>query len=62
MINLSFYSLVIFVFFSRQPEWYFTQVLTWIRDHCDFLEKSIQPLLEEETNGRVVLDARVGKT
>lgn len=43
----------------EKPEWYFTQVLTWIRDHCDFLEKSIQPLLEEETNGRVVLDARV---
>lgn len=34
-------------------------MLTWIRDHCDFLEKSIQPLLEEETNGRVVLDAKV---
>ena len=33
--------------FFLQPEWYFTQILTWIRDHRDFLQKRIQPLLNE---------------
>ncbi|XP_048248594.1 RAD50-interacting protein 1-like [Haliotis rufescens] len=30
-----------------KPEWYFTQVLSWIRDHTDFLMINIQPLLKE---------------
>ncbi|KAG5869846.1 hypothetical protein JTB14_009008 [Gonioctena quinquepunctata] len=30
-----------------KPEWYFTQILTWIRDHRDFVEKYIQPVLEK---------------
>ncbi|XP_025106000.1 RAD50-interacting protein 1-like [Pomacea canaliculata] len=30
-----------------KPEWYFTQVLNWIRDHWDFLAQNIQPLLDE---------------
>ncbi|XP_072036444.1 RAD50-interacting protein 1-like isoform X2 [Amphiura filiformis] len=31
-----------------KPEWYFTQVLNWIRDHNDFLEGTIQPFLDTE--------------
>ena len=34
----------IFLFF--QPEWYFTQVLNWIKNHSDFLEHTIQPILQ----------------
>ena len=40
-----------------QPEWYFTQVLSWIRDHMDFMEKRIQPLLIEA--GKSSIDAKV---
>ncbi|XP_078610653.1 RAD50-interacting protein 1-like isoform X1 [Branchiostoma floridae x Branchiostoma japonicum] len=28
-----------------KPEWYLTQILGWIRDHADFLDHNIQPLL-----------------
>nr|KAG5713929.1 hypothetical protein BaRGS_024556 [Batillaria attramentaria] len=28
-------------------KWYFTQVLSWLRDHWDFLDRNIQPLLDE---------------
>lgn len=31
-----------------KPEWYFTQILTWISDHTFFIERSVQPLLERE--------------
>ncbi|KAK6169188.1 hypothetical protein SNE40_020286 [Patella caerulea] len=31
-----------------KPEWYFTQVLSWIRDHDDFINKNIKPILKEE--------------
>ncbi|XP_076459173.1 RAD50-interacting protein 1-like [Babylonia areolata] len=31
----------------EKPEWYLTQVLSWIRDHWDFLDRNIQPLLDE---------------
>ncbi|XP_038064366.1 RAD50-interacting protein 1-like isoform X2 [Patiria miniata] len=31
-----------------KPEWYLTQVLNWIRDHSDFLDNTIQPILEAE--------------
>ncbi|KAL8616926.1 hypothetical protein ACOMHN_041845 [Nucella lapillus] len=31
----------------QKPEWYLTQVLTWVRDHWDFLDRNIQPLLDE---------------
>ena len=30
-----------------QPEWFFTQVLTWIRDHSNFLVTNIQPILDK---------------
>ena len=40
-----------------QPEWYFTQVLSWIRDHMDFMETRIQPLLIEA--GKSSIDAKV---
>lgn len=30
-----------------KPEWYFTQILTWIRDHKDFLNKWIQPVIDK---------------
>ncbi|CAG9828087.1 unnamed protein product [Diabrotica balteata] len=30
-----------------KPEWYLTQILTWIRDHQDFVEKYIQPIIDK---------------
>ncbi|XP_035829833.1 RAD50-interacting protein 1 isoform X2 [Aplysia californica] len=30
-----------------KPEWYLTQVLSWTRDHSDFMDRNIQPLLVE---------------
>lgn len=30
-----------------KPEWYFTQVLSWIRDHKDFVHKWIQPVINK---------------
>ncbi|WAQ97395.1 RINT1-like protein [Mya arenaria] len=30
-----------------KPEWYFTQILSWTRDHLDFLEQRVQPLLKQ---------------
>ncbi|KAL4240718.1 RAD50-interacting protein 1 [Mactra antiquata] len=39
-----------------KPEWYFTQVLSWIRDHSDFLDQRIQPLLREA--GKKQVDAK----
>lgn len=27
-----------------KPEWYFTQVLAWIKDHSDWIEKMVQPV------------------
>ncbi|KAL0278155.1 UNVERIFIED_CONTAM: hypothetical protein PYX00_000058 [Menopon gallinae] len=32
---------------ADKPEWYFTQILTWIRDHQDFIEKSVQPVYDK---------------
>ncbi|XP_025836467.1 RINT1-like protein [Agrilus planipennis] len=29
-----------------KPEWYFTQILAWIRDHSEFVEKWIQPVAD----------------
>lgn len=40
-----------------QPEWYFTQVLNWIRNHSDFLQHTIQPILRRTEHGLV--DAKV---
>ncbi|CAH0563706.1 unnamed protein product [Brassicogethes aeneus] len=30
-----------------KPEWYFTQILTWIRDHREFVGKWIQPVIDK---------------
>ncbi|KAJ8916099.1 hypothetical protein NQ315_004465 [Exocentrus adspersus] len=32
---------------ADKPEWYLTQILTWIRDHGDFVEKYIQPVVDK---------------
>lgn len=40
-----------------QPEWYFTQILSWLRDHLDFLDQRIQPLLREA--GKQQIDSKV---
>ncbi|RZC37439.1 RINT1-like protein [Asbolus verrucosus] len=32
---------------ADKPEWYFTQILTWIRDHADFVTKWIQPVIDK---------------
>ncbi|XP_062567477.1 RAD50-interacting protein 1-like [Saccostrea cucullata] len=41
----------------EKPEWYFGQVLNWIRDHSSFLDQRIQPLLE--IAGLYAVDAKV---
>ncbi|XP_048760330.2 RAD50-interacting protein 1-like [Ostrea edulis] len=41
----------------EKPEWYFGQVLNWIRDHSSFLDQRIQHLLE--IAGFYVVDAKV---
>ena len=33
------------LFFTFQPEWFFTQLLTWAKDHTDCLSTIIQPAL-----------------
>lgn len=30
-----------------QPEWYLTLILSWIRDHREFLKTKIQPILDK---------------
>ncbi|XP_020708238.2 RAD50-interacting protein 1 isoform X2 [Athalia rosae] len=29
-----------------KPEWYFTQVLTWIRDHAEWVRNNVQPIAD----------------
>ncbi len=45
-----------------QPEWYLTQVSTWITDHTHFLDSELQPLLHgtpfSETDARVGAGAK----
>ena len=47
LVNKMLTSLMRLVNYSAQPEWYLTQVLSWIRDHQEFLSTRIQPLLEK---------------
>ncbi|KAM7441469.1 RAD50-interacting protein 1 [Porites harrisoni] len=37
----------------EKPEWYFTQVLNWIKNHSDFLQHTIQPILERTEFGSI---------
>ncbi|XP_068762247.1 RAD50-interacting protein 1-like [Montipora capricornis] len=37
----------------EKPEWYFTQVLNWIKNHSDFLQHTIQPILQRTEFGLV---------
>jgi len=37
----------------EKPEWYFTQVLNWIKNHSDFLQHTIQPILQRTEFGSV---------
>eukprot|EP00112_Aurelia_sp_Birch-Aquarium-sp1_P009117 Seg2024.4 transcript_id=Seg2024.4/GoldUCD/mRNA.D3Y31 product="RAD50-interacting protein 1" protein_id=Seg2024.4/GoldUCD/D3Y31 len=32
----------------EKPQWFFTQVLNWIRDHSPFLENYVQPIVDKE--------------
>lgn len=27
-----------------KPEWFFTQILTWIKDHADWVARNVQPI------------------
>lgn len=29
-----------------KPEWFFTQILTWIKDHVQWVQKNIQPVAD----------------
>ncbi|XP_039306853.1 RAD50-interacting protein 1 isoform X2 [Solenopsis invicta] len=40
-----------------KPEWFFTQILTWIKDHVQWLQKNIQPIADSVGFGR--LDIKV---
>ncbi|EDO38509.1 predicted protein, partial [Nematostella vectensis] len=31
----------------EKPEWYFTQILNWIKSHGDFLQHTVQPVLDK---------------
>ncbi|XP_071840585.1 RAD50-interacting protein 1-like [Apostichopus japonicus] len=37
-----------------KPEWYFTQILNWVRDHSHFLEQTIQPILNKSEISNIV--------
>lgn len=41
-----------------KPEWYFTQILTWVRDHKKYVEEWIQPVVVEKF-GLHHIDAQV---
>ena len=43
-----------------QPEWFLSQVLTWIKDHTPFLDERIQPLMEGVVFSGRMVDVRVG--
>ena len=43
--------------FPSQPEWYFTQLLSWIRDYGDFMENLLQPIYRADGQRSV----RVGR-
>ena len=57
-LNMTAKCVVKFFLVFLQPEWYLTQVLSWVRDHWDFLDRNIQPLLDEA--GRRDVCAKVG--
>lgn len=40
-----------------KPEWYFTQILSWIRDHIRFVDQWIQPVVDRL--GLVYINAKV---
>jgi len=29
-----------------KPEWFFTQILTWIKDHVQWVQKNVQPVAD----------------
>ncbi|CAB4002313.1 RAD50-interacting 1-like, partial [Paramuricea clavata] len=31
----------------EKPEWFYTQILNWLRDHEDFLDSTIQPIIDK---------------
>ncbi|XP_071948017.1 RAD50-interacting protein 1-like [Antedon mediterranea] len=37
----------------ERPEFYFSQILAWLRDHADFLDNEIQPILDREEMSHV---------
>jgi len=40
-----------------KPEWFFTQILTWIKDHVQWVQKNIQPVADSIGFGH--LDVKV---
>ena len=40
-----------------KPEWFFTQILTWIKDHADWVAKNVQPIAR--TAGYDYVNAKV---
>lgn len=38
---------------ADKPEWYFTQILTWIKDHHEFVEKNVQPVYSKLNRKKV---------
>ena len=39
--------LLVILILYFQPEWFFTQILNWLRDHEDFLDSTIQPIMDK---------------
>ncbi|PRD30931.1 UNVERIFIED_CONTAM: RAD50-interacting protein 1 [Trichonephila clavipes] len=42
-----------------KPEWYLTQILTWISDHSLFLEQTVEPILQKEKLSRFSARAQI---
>lgn len=42
-----------------KPEWYFTQILSWIRDHYKFAVQYVQPVVDRL--GYLHIDVKVSK-
>lgn len=45
----------------EKPEWYFTQVVNWIRDHISFLSDYIQPIINENLSVPFNIDEEFSK-
>lgn len=41
-----------------KPEWFFTQILTWIKDHVQWVRKNVQPVADSIGFGHLDIKVR----